>query len=156
MKTGKKMAQEWGMFALDDRQWALPLETIERIVRAVEITPLPHSLPFVKGLIDVHGEIIPVLDLRRRLGLPEKEMSLSDQLILVKTPVRTWALWVDETKGLVKGEENMLVAGESVLPRMEFVQGILKNESGLILILDLNKLISLEEEKRVEEMVKVA
>ena len=56
----------WVLFALDAGRYALPLESVERIVRAAEITPLPNTPAVVLGALDIAGDILPVFSLRRR------------------------------------------------------------------------------------------
>ncbi len=70
------------VFTLEEQRYALYLSAVERIVRIVEITPLPKALEIVFGVINVQGQVVPVVDIRKRFRLPEREMSLSDQLIM--------------------------------------------------------------------------
>jgi purine-binding chemotaxis protein CheW len=67
------------VFTLDARRYAVPLSTVERIIRAVEITPLPQAPEIVLGVINVQGRIIPVVNTRKRFRLPECDIRLSDQ-----------------------------------------------------------------------------
>ena len=62
------------VFALDDRRIALPLAAVERVVRAVEVTPLPKAPAVVLGAVNVQGNLVPVFHLRRRFRMPEREI----------------------------------------------------------------------------------
>jgi purine-binding chemotaxis protein CheW len=62
------------VFALDEQRYALRLTAVERIVRAVEVTPLPKAPQIVLGVIDAQGRIIPVVDVRQRFRLTEREV----------------------------------------------------------------------------------
>jgi purine-binding chemotaxis protein CheW len=73
------------VFALDDSLYALPLPSVERVIRAVEITALPGAPRIVLGVIDARGRIIPVLDIRMRLGLPERELACDDRFIVARS-----------------------------------------------------------------------
>ena len=79
-------------FLLDDHRYALHLGVVERVIPAVEITPLPKAPEIVLGLINIRGKIIPTLNIRRRLQLPERETELTDHFIIANTPKRTVAL----------------------------------------------------------------
>src|SRR5581483_884088 len=70
------------VFTLANEKWALPASVVQRAVRAVEITPCPDAPDVVLGVINVHGRIIPVFDLRRRFGLPLRELSIDDHIII--------------------------------------------------------------------------
>jgi purine-binding chemotaxis protein CheW len=74
-----RLAGDLILFSLDERRFALPLRSVERVVRAVDITPLPDAPQMVLGVIDVQGEIVSVINLRRRCRMPERELQLTDQ-----------------------------------------------------------------------------
>ncbi len=139
------------VFALDEQRYALRLAAVERIVRAVEVTPLPKAPQIVLGVIDVQGRIIPVVDVRQRVRLPEREVELADQFIIAHTGRRTVALAVDAVSGVVEcAAEKVRVAAE-ILPGMEYIEGVLRLENGMALIHDLDRFLSLDEEKDLEQ-----
>jgi purine-binding chemotaxis protein CheW len=142
------------VFALEDQRYALHLSTVERIVRAVEMTPLPKAPEIVIGVINVQGRIIPVFNIRRRFHLPEREIELSDQLIIANTARRTVALVVDTVDGVIERLSEEITPADQVLPRIEYVEGIVKLENGLVLIHDLDKFLSIDEETKLDEAVK--
>ena len=67
------------VFALDEPRYALLLSAVEKVVRAVEITPLPKAPEIVVGVINAQGRILPVLDIRKRFRLPAREMKPDDR-----------------------------------------------------------------------------
>lgn len=141
------------VFALDDQRYALHLSAVERIVRAVEMTPLPKAPEIVIGVINLQGRIIPVFNIRRRFHLPEREIELSDQLIIANTARRTVALVVDTADGVIERLSEEVTPADQVLPRIEYVEGIVKLENGLVLIHDLDKFLSIDEETKLDEAV---
>lgn len=134
----------WVTFAIDARRFALPLESVLRVVRAAEITPLPLAPEGVAGALDVGGRIVPVFDLRRRLQLAERGLKLSDQFVIAQTPRRTLALVVDAALGLV--EAAPADAPDALSPGIPTLRGILSLPDGLVLIHDLEAFLSPEEE----------
>src|ERR671919_2991748 len=89
------------VFTLDEQRYAVPLSAVERIVRLVEITPVPHTPEIVLGVINVQGRILPVVNIRGRLGLPARELHPSDHLLFARTSKRTVALAVDAVNEVV-------------------------------------------------------
>jgi purine-binding chemotaxis protein CheW len=83
--------QQLVAFILGEQQYALRLATVQRVVRMVEVTPLPKAPKVVLGVIDLQGTIIPVMSMRRRLGMAELETNLVDQLIVAETGARNVA-----------------------------------------------------------------
>ena len=139
-------SREFVVFSLDEQRYALNLSVVKTTVRAVEVTPLPKAPDIVVGVINVKGQIIPVVNVRQRFDLPEREMELSDRLIIAITSRRTVALLADAVMGVVELGAQQVVATEEVLPGVEYVEGVLKLPDGLVLIHDLDSFLSLDEE----------
>ncbi|MGH9857936.1 MAG: chemotaxis protein CheW, partial [Acidobacteriota bacterium] len=93
------------VFLLNEQRYALKLSVVGRIVRAVEVTGLPKAPEIVLGVIRIEGRIIPVMNMRKRLHLPEKEIDLSDQFLIAQTARRIVALEVDAVLGVVDYDE---------------------------------------------------
>lgn len=90
------------VFTLNEQRYGLRLSAVERVVRAVEVTLLPSAPEIVLGIINLAGRVVPVMNVRQRFGLPEKESDLSDQFIIARTAMRTVALLVDSVSTLVE------------------------------------------------------
>ena len=139
------------LFALDDQRFALALSSVERVVRVVDVTPLPSAPPIVLGVINVMGDVVPVYDLRRRFHLPEREIDLADQLMIATTSRQTVALLVDLVSGVLEVAEDEIASAEKILPEIEYVHGVVKLPDGLVLIHDLDRFLSPEEERRLDQ-----
>lgn len=142
------------IFILNEQRYALSLSAIGRILRMVEITPLPKAPEIVLGVINMQGQVLPVVDIRRRFRLPEQEVNLHDLLIIAHTSKRTVALVVDTVSGIIERSEQEVIAAEKIIPGMEYVEGVAKLEDGMILIHDLDTFLSLEEEKALDEVMR--
>ncbi len=142
------------VFTLDEQRYALYLPVVERVVSAVEVTPLPKTPDIVLGVINIQGKVIPVVNIRKRFGLPEREIDLSDQFVIANTPRRTIALVVDTVNGVIEPAREKLISSENITPGLEHVDGVIKLEDGLILIHDLDRFLSLEEEKKLDNALK--
>ena len=140
-------------FTLDEGHYALDLSAVERIIQTVEITLLPEAPDIVLGVINIHGKIIPVVNIRRRFRLSEKDIEPTNRLIIARTLKRTVALVVDVVLGVIETPEDRVVKADTVLPGMDYVQGVVKMEDGMILIHDLNKFLSLEEEQTLDTAI---
>jgi purine-binding chemotaxis protein CheW len=142
------------IFTLDERLYGLRLVAVSKVVHAVEITPLPKAPPIVMGVINLAGRIIPVVNIRRRFRLPERELGLTDKLIVARASRpdadvdggRLLALAVDEVVGVRDLSEDGTIPAETILPGLEHLEGVAKTELGIVLIHDLGTFLSLEEE----------
>ena len=142
------------VFLLDGQRYALLLEQVQRAIRVVAFTPLPRAPSIVLGIMDLGGVVIPVIDTRGRFNHAPRPVQLSDHLIIADTGRRTVALLVDEIGGVMEASVDRLVSAGEILPGIEFVDGAVKLEDGLILIHDLGRLLSLEEEDAIDEALR--
>lgn len=141
---------------LGEQLIALHLAAVERVVRMVEITPLPKAPEIVSGVVNVQGRIIPVVDIRRRFRLPEREFALGDQLIVAHTSARAVALAVDAVSGVIEYPEEEIIAAGTIVPRTEYIEGFVRLKDGLTLIHDLDSFLSLEEARSLDEAMESA
>jgi purine-binding chemotaxis protein CheW len=135
------------VFTLDARHYALRLSAVERSFRMVEISPLPKAPAIVLGVINVQGRVLPVVNIRKRFHLPERDVSPDDQLIVARTSRRAVALVVDAVSGMVDRADQDIIAVGEIFPGIEYVEGVVKLEDGLVLIHDVDRFLSLEEDR---------
>jgi purine-binding chemotaxis protein CheW len=141
------------VFRLDERRYALPLAVVERVVRAVDVTPLPRVSPIVLGAIDVHGRVLPVLNVRRRFLMPDREIGPADWFLLAHTVRHTVVLVVDESDGVVERPQAEIVLSARIAPGLEQFPGVLRLDDGLVLIHDLERFLSLDEARALDETI---
>jgi purine-binding chemotaxis protein CheW len=142
---------EWVVFSLDAGRYALPLAAVERIVRAVEITHLPSAPRIVLGAIDVQGRVLPVFNVRRRFGLPERDIDPADQFVIARSGNRTVVLVVDAAQGVLQSPVSDTVSAASIATGLEHIQGVIRLPDGLVLIQDLDLFLSAAEARALDE-----
>jgi purine-binding chemotaxis protein CheW len=140
-------------FSIEGERHAIALGSVERVIRAVALSPLPGSPAVIRGIFSLHGRIVPVADPRRRLGLADREIALEDRIIIARTPARLLGLLVHGDLEVLACDRTAIVAAESVLSGAELVEGVGRLPDGLVLIQSLAKFFSLEEERRLAEAV---
>ena len=145
------MLNQLVVFALNRQQYALRLAGVCQVLRMVEVTPLPKAPKIVLGVLSLHRTVVPVLSMRRRVGLTEVEASLTDQLILADTASRRVALVVDAVTGVVERSTEGITKAERVVPGAEYVEGIAKLEDGLLFIHNLDLFLSQPEESQLRD-----
>ena len=137
-------------FSLGGQSYALRLASVERLTRMVEVTPLPNAPPMVSGVINLQGRIVPVLNLRKRLSLTEREPNLNDHMIIARTSRRCVALVVDSVTGVIDQASAEFVSVDEIVPGVEYLDGVLKRDDGILFIHDLDRFLTLEEEARLD------
>lgn len=147
---------EYVVLCFDALRIALPLSDVERVIRAVYVTPLPGAPAIVSGVVNVQGRVIPVVNMRRRFRLPEREMALTDRLVIAHTAQRPVALVADSVSGVLEHAAPDCVDAETILPGLEYVDGVVKLDDGLILIHDLDRFLSLDEAEALDRVMAAA
>jgi purine-binding chemotaxis protein CheW len=130
--------ETWVLFTVDGQIYGLDLWEVERIVRAVEVNPLPEVPAYVAGVVDVHGRILPVVDLRARFDRPTRPIDLADHLVIAKSPTHSVVLPVDSALGswLIRSD---LVPPATELPRC--VRKVVPLDLGVVYSLDLQRVL---------------
>ncbi|OPY82786.1 MAG: Chemotaxis protein CheW [Syntrophus sp. PtaU1.Bin005] len=121
------------VFRVENRNYALDISFVQRVVPMVEITTLPGSPSVVAGVVNIRGGIVPVVSLRLCCGLPERGLKLSDRLIVLQLERRMAALWVDDVLGLQECNEGQWTAAEEITRSLKSVEGIVKNGEELLI-----------------------
>jgi len=138
------------VFTLEDLHYALPLSDVQRVIQAVEITPLPDAPEIVMGVINVQGQILPVIDIRKRFRLLSRDITLDDQFMIARTSKRKVVLVVDAVAGVEELEYKHIVDAEAEFPYTNYLSGIGTLGTDIIFINDLEKFLSLDEERDLE------
>jgi purine-binding chemotaxis protein CheW len=133
------------IFKLDLLRLGLPLAAVERVEHACEVTPLPGAPAAVLGMVNLQGRVAAVVDLRRRLALPPRSISVSDAFVILQLPHRLFALLVSEVEGVIGIDSADLVPGGTLIDGLAQVQGLVKTSEGLLLIDDPQQFLDIHE-----------
>ena len=128
------------VFKLDNDHYALPLAQVARAVRMVAVTPVPDEPPWMLGLIDMAGQVVPVIDLRRRFAYPARPPALTDRLLIVQAADQRLALMVDDVLKVLEPIAAQLEAAPSTLAQSRLLQATIREAEQLILVLDAERL----------------
>jgi purine-binding chemotaxis protein CheW len=140
-------AKQLCTFFVGDGYFGIPVEQVQEIVRPQPITPVPLAPRVVRGLINLRGQILTAIDLRRRLNVPERP---GDQLplnVVVRTADGALSLLVDEIGDVVEVLEDTFERSPETLQGVsrELILGVHKLPQGLLLILDTEKVVNVLE-----------
>ena len=136
-------------FSLDGAWYALELGAVERVLPMAAVVPLPRTPEIVLGAFNLHGDVVPVVDVRRRLGLAPRGYALTARLLVARAGGRRLALPVDEVTGVREVDAGAVAAPAAVLPGLRHLKGIAALADGLLLIQDLEAFLSLDEQARL-------
>lgn len=141
------------VFEMDGHQMSLHVSVVERVIHSAEITVLPQAPDVVMGVINIAGQIVPVFNLRKRFHLRERDIDPEDQFIVAHTSHRRVVLPVDRVVGVTNCRAEEVEASMEILPGIEQIEGAVRREDGIILIQDLEKFLSIQEEAALSRVV---
>ncbi len=139
----REVYETWVEFQLADRPFALPVAQVQEILRLPELTPVPHA-PFpVLGVFNLRGRVVPLLDLRARLGLPERPRDEGSRIVLVESESRRIGLLVDAVSRVAQLAQSAI--DEATQTGMDGVRGLYREEGREVQLLDLAGILTLPE-----------
>lgn len=145
-------------FEVGDEEYAVPILSVQEINRMMQITRVPQSPPFVEGVINLRGKIIPVIDLRKRFGLTELENSDDVRIIVVEVANRVIGFTVDRVNEVLRINSNIVEPPPAMVCGLdtEYVQGVGKLDDRLLILLHLEKLFTAAEIAEIDHQAKAA
>ena len=134
-------------FSVGDQEYGLELLRVKEVIRVREITWLPKAPSFVKGIINLRGDVIPVIDLRDKFGLEAEEATAMTRVIVVEVEGKLMGMVVDSASQVARIPVDQIDPPPPVLGgfSQEFITGVGKIEDKLIILLNSDAILSAEE-----------
>jgi len=142
-------------FRLKGEEFAFDIMKVVEIIRLKEITPVPTAPPFVEGVINLRGKIIPIVDLRKRFKLESAARDKNNRIIIAELKNRQNAgIIVDEVTQVVAIMENEILPPPPSIVSVggRYIESIVHRGESIIVFLDLEKIFSDEEEKGLADV----
>jgi purine-binding chemotaxis protein CheW len=132
-------------FALDREEFGIPIAQVREVIRVAEITRVPQARQHVRGVTNLRGRILAVIEIRTRMGLPPAEITPKSRVVVVGVHERTLGILVDGVSQVVKvPTKTVAPAPEEILsPGTDYITGVARWNSRLIILLDLEKVLLL-------------
>jgi purine-binding chemotaxis protein CheW len=130
--------QQFCTFFLEDQLFGVPVEQVQEVIRNQEMTRVPLVPPVIRGLINLRGQIVMAIDLRRCMGMPDRPDSELPMNVVVRTEDGAVSFLVDEIGDVLEAEERSFERPPATLqgPAREMVRGVYKLQDRLMLVLD--------------------
>ena len=129
------------VFKIDRQHYALPLDHVIRAVRMVAFTPVPDAPHSVLGIINMAGQMLPVIDLRRLFGQTDKPLELEDLLLIIQIQGQTVAVIVDEVLSILELTSTQVQSPPSAVSQSRFLAAAVRQDDMMILVLDASRLL---------------
>jgi purine-binding chemotaxis protein CheW len=134
-------------FRLGNEEFSLDILKVQEIIRHMDLTRVPRTPEFVDGVINLRGRVIPVLDLRKRFGLPKDENTNETRIIVVDVDNRTVGLKVDAVSEVLRLPADTVEPPPAIITSVEseYIKGVGKLDGRLLILLDVAKILTCTE-----------
>lgn len=143
--------QQYVSFNLDSEKYAVDIMFIEEIIRLVEITQVPRAPEFVEGIINIRGKVIPVVDMKKKLGLGSISPNNNTRIIITNIKGKKVGFLVDSVNEVLRVDDSVIDDAPAVTMNLDssYIKGVAKTEKGLFIVLDISKVFSSGEENQL-------
>lgn len=141
-------------FILEGEEFAVDIQQVREVLKMTQVTPLPQSADFIEGVINLRGEVIPVVDLRKRFELSAGERTDQTRIIIVEIEENEVGLIVDSVSEVLRIPEKNIQPPPATVAgtRTDLIEGVGKLDERLIIILRLEKILTTSEKIALEEV----
>lgn len=141
------------IFRLGNEEYGVDVQQVKSIERMEHITRVPNTPPFVKGVINLRGVVVPIIDLRKRFGIDQKEYDDTTRIIIVHVEDMEVGLIVDSANDVIDIESDTIEPPPKVVGGVEsvYLRGVAKLSNRLLILLNLDKVLNPEEVKELEK-----
>lgn len=137
------MEKQFVIFHLNQESFGLPIETVESIIKHQPITSLPQTHHYIEGVINLRGKIIPIMNLRERLGLEDQAINDHTRIVITKLHDYFAGLIVDGVDEVVHLETDALEEVPKIATSInqKYIQAVAKQAERIIILLELNQIL---------------
>jgi purine-binding chemotaxis protein CheW len=146
-------------FVVANEFFGVDILMVQEIIKNINITPIPDSPDFIEGVINLRGNIIPIIDLKKRLKLGEDKSVKSDDMWIVVLNIsgRITGFIVDWVSRVIKVSANAIRPAPEVVVsglKSDYIKGVTKHDQRLLVLLDFNRILLVDEFKKLSAMRK--
>jgi purine-binding chemotaxis protein CheW len=141
-------------FKLGEEEYGVDILQVKTIERMMSITRVPKAPQFVEGVINLRGEIVPVIDLKKRFDLPISRETDNTRIIIVTVDDITVGMIVDSANEVIQLSQDAIEPAPSIIGGIDsdFLEGVGKMDGKLLIILDLSKILKSNEIDQLARM----
>ncbi|MCS7053245.1 MAG: chemotaxis protein CheW [Ignavibacterium sp.] len=141
-------------FNIGNEEFGIDILKVEEIIRLISITKIPNAPDFIEGVINLRGKVIPVIDLRTRLKREKKQHDNNTRVIVVEVNGRTVGFIVDSVREVLRVPKSITEPPPSIVAGVdsEYITAIGKLEDRLLILLDLEKVLSHKQKEELAEI----
>lgn len=145
-------------FVLAEEEFGIDILNVQEIIRVVSMTRVPHAPPFVEGVINLRGRIVPVIDLRTRFALEPRPADRDTRIVVVELDGRVVGFRVDRVREVIRVDRSVIEPPPDLAIGIHarYITGVAKLDDRLLILLDMSAILSEEEEADLDAVREAA
>ncbi|MFQ5571132.1 MAG: chemotaxis protein CheW [Rhodothermales bacterium] len=134
-------------FVIESEEFGIDILKVQEIIRPVDITRVPNAPAFVEGVINLRGRIVPVIDLRKRFGLAQRDRDQNTRIVVVELSDKVVGFMMDAVKEVIRVDRSVIEPPPDLAIGIDahYITGVAKLEDRLLILLDLDEVLSADE-----------
>lgn len=138
---------QWVTFKLDNEKYGINVMQVQEVLRYTEIAPVPGAPSYVMGIINLRGNVVTVIDTRIRFGLQDTVISENTRIVIIESEQQVIGILVDSVAEVVYLKKSDIDVAPNIGndENAKFIQGVSNRDGELLILVDLNKLLSDDE-----------
>lgn len=147
IENGNDPVVQWVTFRLGDETYGINVMQVQEVLRVSEIAPVPGAPDYVLGIINLRGNVVTVIDTRKRFGMPPGEVDDNSRVVIIESQGQIFGILVDSVAEVVELRRSEIDVAPNVgnEESARYIQGVATVDSDLLILVDLNKLLTEEE-----------
>jgi purine-binding chemotaxis protein CheW len=154
-QMAKVEVKQFVVFQLSKETYGVDIAKVWEIITMQTITTVPHTAEFIEGILNLRGKVIPVIDLRRRFGLPQDEFTRNTRIVVIEISGNTLGMIVDGVSEVLRISSDIVEAPPLAISNIDadYLEGVAKLEERLIILLNLDKVMNKQEQLELDNAI---
>jgi len=140
------------IFTLSDKDYGIDIEQVLQVIRMRPVVPIPNTKPYVEGVISLRGKVMPIVNLRKKLGLKDTGLKKYDRIIITRSGDHVLGVVVDKVVGVIKVDPGAISSPDEILRGADYLMGVTKMDKKLVLVADVEKMFSAEDKNDLKKV----
>ena len=150
-ETANDPITQWVTFRLEGEKYGINVMRVQEVLRMTEIAPVPGAPDYVMGIINLRGNVVTVIDTRKRFGLPEGATDDATRIVIIEAEDQVIGIMVDSVAEVVDLDDSQIETAPNVGndESSKYIQGVSSQKDQLLILVDVDKLLNEEEWEEV-------
>lgn len=148
------MEKQYVIFKLNEEEYGVEISHVQEITEHKTVTSVPNTPSFIEGIINLRGNIVPIVSIKKRFNLPQEKAGADHRVIIINLGSKQVGFVVDDASQVLTMDESQIENAPELITGIDrdYIIGIGKVSEKIIILLDLEKILTEKEKKEIDKM----